>query len=232
MKLQLHQQWHSKMADRTPSRWQQCETRRSPESLPSGMVLFSISFCFSSGSAGKAAQRGERGGREKQKTMRRSKKYFSVERGFKSKREEIWGYQRLTGRIKKTQAARKLLTIFKNCSISSLSGSSCCHAGNGVTVCVFFTANWQPELPILTSGSGVSGWWLSGLHVVLLPWIIDKSVILLALKDKMHQVNYNWVKWRGETARCETSQRPVSRCLTRTRNLPKIASCYLCWCWV
>lgn len=101
MKLQLHQQWHSKMADRTPSRWQQCETRRSPESLPSGMVLFSISFCFSSGSAGKAAQRGERGGREKQKTMRRSKKYFSVERGLKSKREEIWGYQRLTGRIKK-----------------------------------------------------------------------------------------------------------------------------------
>ncbi len=32
------------------------KTGRSPESLPSGMVLFSISFCFSSGSAGKTSE--------------------------------------------------------------------------------------------------------------------------------------------------------------------------------
>lgn len=37
---------------RTSSPWQPHKTQRSPASLLSGIVLFTISFCFSSGSAG------------------------------------------------------------------------------------------------------------------------------------------------------------------------------------
>lgn len=48
------------------------KTVRSPESLPSGMVLFSISFCFSSGSAGKTSE-GQTGA-EKDRTIRHTEK--------------------------------------------------------------------------------------------------------------------------------------------------------------
>lgn len=52
------------------------KTGRSPESLPSGMVLFSISFCFSSGSAGETSE-GQRG-IDKEKTIRHTEKDTSV----------------------------------------------------------------------------------------------------------------------------------------------------------
>lgn len=64
------------MADCTDNR---VKTRRSPESLPSGMVLFSISFCFSSGSAGRK-ERGTKGNKKKRKQLERHVKAVKYEK--------------------------------------------------------------------------------------------------------------------------------------------------------
>lgn len=56
------------------------KTGRSPESFPSGMVLFRISFCFSSGSAGKKNQRGAKGNRKRENSEARRERNLSAVR--------------------------------------------------------------------------------------------------------------------------------------------------------
>lgn len=132
------------------------KTGRSPESLPSGMVLFSISFCFSSGSAGETSegqrgnQWGAKGNRQRENNKAHWERYFSVVRHEREVRGRL-KWKKLTGWIKKNKKntsrherenpRRKLMMIFKNApSPHYLAAAVAKQAAEWLTVCKRNTA--------------------------------------------------------------------------------------------
>lgn len=160
--LKLHQQRHGKMADCTPSPlttvWNKEVTWVFTlwDGVVQYLLLLLLGLCRGSGEAGRA--RGEEANTEQWGAQRNAFQSREVWRASARKSEGTKDWQE----EQETQAARKLLTIFKKNAASphyrAAAAATQASEWLHVCVCVFFTANWQPELPILTSGLGLSGW--------------------------------------------------------------------------